>query len=86
MAKALIVYATRTGETRNIAELIAEGVRFSGHEADVVGIKEIKTEADLDGYDGYVFGSSTYHGEMLQSMKTFLFLAGDERSRCRSKL
>jgi flavorubredoxin len=75
MARALIVYATRTGETQNIAELIAEGVRFSGHEAQVVAVKEIKTEADLEGYDAYVFGSSTYHGEMLQGMKTFLFLA-----------
>lgn len=75
MAKALIVYATRTGETQTIADLIAEGVRFSGHEADVLGVKEIKNESELDGYDGYVFGSSTYHGEMLQGMKTFLFLA-----------
>jgi flavorubredoxin len=75
MAKVLVVYATRTGETRNIAELIAEGVRFAGHEADVFSIKEIKSESELDGYDGYVFGSSTYHGEMLQGMKTFLFLA-----------
>ncbi len=47
MAKVLIVYATRTGETQNIAELIAEGVRFTGHEAEVVGIKEIKNEAAL---------------------------------------
>ena len=75
MAKVLIVYATRTGETQNIADLIAEGVRFAGHEAEVVSVKDIKTEADLDGYDGYVFGSATYHGEMLQGMKTFLFLA-----------
>ena len=75
MAKVLIVYATRTGETQNIAELIGEGIRFSGHEANVTSVKEIKNEADLQGYDGYVFGSSTYHGEMLQGMKTFLFLA-----------
>jgi len=75
MAKVLIVYATRTGETQNIAELIAEGVRFAGHEAQAASVKEIKNEADLDGYDGYVFGSATYHGEMLQGMKTFLFLA-----------
>ena len=75
MAKVLIVYATRTGETQNIADLVAEGVRFSGHEADVINVKEIKSEADLEGYAGYVFGSSTYHGEMLQGMKTFLFLA-----------
>ena len=75
MAKVLIVYATRTGETQSIADLIAEGLRFSGQEAEVVSVKEIKNEADLDGYDGYVFGSATYHGEMLQGMKTFLFLA-----------
>ena len=75
MAKVLVVYATRTGETQTIADLIGEGVRFSGQEANVVSVKEIKSEADLDGYDGYVFGSSTYHGEMLQGMKTFLFIA-----------
>jgi len=75
MAKVLIVYATRTGETQTIADLIAEGIRFSGHEAEVANVKEIKNEAQLDGYDGYVFGSSTYHGEMLQGMKTFLFIA-----------
>ena len=58
MANVLIVYATRTGETQNIAELIAEGIRFSGHQAKVASVKEIKNEADLEGYDGYVFGSS----------------------------
>jgi flavorubredoxin len=75
MAKALIVYATRTGETRQIADLIAEGIRFSGHEAEVTESKAIKSEVDLEGYDAFVFGSSTYHGEMLQAMKTFLFVA-----------
>ena len=75
MAKALIVYATRTGETRQIADLIAEGIRFAGHEAEVVDAQKIKSESDLDNYDAYAFGSSTYHGEMLQAMKTFLFIA-----------
>ena len=75
MARALVVYATRTGETQTIADLIAEGIRFSGHEAEVVSVKEIQKETALVGYDAYVFGSSTYHGEMLQGMKTFLFIA-----------
>ena len=75
MAKVLVVYATRTSSTRDIADLVAEGIRFSGNEAVVVDIKEIKSEADFEGYDGYVFGSPTYHGEMMQSMKTMLFLA-----------
>lgn len=75
MGKILIVYATRTGETQTIAELIGEGVRMAGHQADIVNVKNIKGEADLAGYDGYVFGSATYHGDMLQAMKTFLFTA-----------
>jgi flavorubredoxin len=75
MAKVLVVYNTRTGETKKIADLVAEGVRFSGMEADVVNVNDIKKEADLQGYDGYVFGSATYHGDMMQKMKTMLFLA-----------
>ena len=74
MAKALVVYTTRTGETKNIANLIAEGIRISGAEADVVNSTQIKKEDELAGYDAYVFGSATYHGEMMQGMKTLLFL------------
>ena len=74
MAKVLIVCATRTGETVSIGNLIAEGIRICGHEARVVKVTDIKTESELQGYDGFVFGSATYHGDMLQGMKTFLFL------------
>jgi flavorubredoxin len=75
MAKALIVYTTRTGETRNIAELIAEGVRFTGADAKVIDANRVNKEDDLKGYDSYVFGSATYHGEMMEGMKKLLFLA-----------
>lgn len=75
MPKALIAYATRTGQTQDIAELIAEGVRFTGAEAKVSDAKALANPEDIAGYDAYVFGSATYHGEMMQSMKTLLFLA-----------
>ena len=75
MGEILIVYASRTGETKKIAELIAEGIRISGHGATIKNVSEIKNEEALKGYDGYVFGSSTYHGEMISSMKQLLFLA-----------
>ena len=75
MAKALIVCATRTGETLKIGDLIAEGIRICGHEATVVKVNVIQKETDLQGYDAVVFGSATYHGDMIQSMKTMLFLA-----------
>lgn len=75
MAKVLIVCATRTGDTEAIGNLIAEGIRIGGHEAKVVNASEVKKETDLGNYDGYVFGSATYHGEMLEGMKRILFLA-----------
>jgi flavorubredoxin len=84
MPKALIVYSTRTGETRNIAEIIAEGFRFSLLDVTMKDVKDIKKESEIAGYDVYVFGSSTYHGEMMNSMKTFLFLA--EKGELRGKV
>ena len=75
MSKALIVYATRTGETKKIGELIGEGIRFSGHEVTLLKANDIKNESDLQGYDAFVFGSPTYHGDMMQGMKALLFLA-----------
>jgi flavorubredoxin len=83
MAKALIVYTTRTGETRNIAELIAGGVRFTGADAKVIDANRVNKEDDLRGYDAYVFGSATYHGEMMEGMKKLLFLA--EKSNLEGK-
>ena len=84
MTQALIVYSTRTGETKKIAELIAEGLRFSAVNVTLKDVTDIKQEADLDGFDIYAFGSSTYHGEMMNRMKTFLFLA--ERAELNKKI
>lgn len=84
MAKALIVYATRTGQTRSIAEIIAEGLRFAAVEPTLKEVTEIKRDSELAGFDIYVFGSSTYHGTMMERMKTFLFLA--ERADLQGKI
>ncbi|MFC2042285.1 flavodoxin domain-containing protein [Chloroflexota bacterium] len=75
MAKVLIAYASITGNTEKMAEYIAEGVRFSGSDAIVKNISAIKEANALDGFNGYIFGSPTYHRDMAGNMKTFLFLA-----------
>jgi flavodoxin len=74
MKKILVVYDSRTGKTEKMAEYIAEGIRFSGNEAELKRINAIKNAGELQGYDGYLFGSPTYHRDMIGSMKTFLFL------------
>ena len=75
MGKALIIWASRTGETVRIGNLIAEGIRIAGEEAVLADATSIKKESDFEGYDAVVLGSATYSGEMLQAMKTLLFLA-----------
>ncbi len=75
MKKVLVVYFSLTGKTEKMAEYIAEGVRFGGQQAVIKKISDIKSANDLAGYDGYIFGSPTYHRDMADPMKTFLFLA-----------
>ena len=75
MGKVLIAYFSLSGNTKKMAEYIAEGVRFSGQQAIVRKISDIKNFNDLNGHDGYIFGSPTYHRDMAEPMKTFLFLA-----------
>lgn len=74
MAKALVIYATRTNQTKGIGELIAEGMRDAGLEVTVLGVQEFeRAELNPEDFEAIVLGSATYHGEMMQPMKTFLF-------------
>jgi len=75
MKKVLIPYFSLTGKTEKMAEYIAEGIRISGQQSVTKKISDIKSATDLAGYDGYILGSPTYHRDMADPMKTFLFLA-----------
>ena len=75
MKKALVAYYSRTGKTQKMASYIAEGIRFSGNAAETMTISEIKNEKAFEGYDGFLFGCPTYHKDMTENFKTFLFLA-----------
>ena len=74
MKKVLITYFSSTGKTKQMAEYIAEGIRFSGQTAVVKNIEDIKGPTDLGGYDGYIFGSPTFSIDLPKPMKTFLSL------------
>ena len=73
MKKVLIAYTSRTGTTEKMANYLAEGIRMSGNETEVVKTSLLK-EKDLSGFDGYLFGCPTYHKDMTGGMKQFLFL------------
>ena len=75
MKKGLIGYESRKGHTEKMANYIAEGARVAGNEVEVKALRDFKSEDDIKGYDAYFFGCPTYHRDITNSMKTFLFLA-----------
>ena len=75
MGKALIAYVSVDGHTKQLAEFLAEGFRMRGQQVDLKKVSELKTTEDFQGYDAYLFGCPTYHQDMTQNMKTFLFQA-----------
>jgi flavodoxin len=75
VGKVLVAYFSLTGNTEKMADFISEGIRFGGHQAASKRVSDLKATADLEGYDGYIFGSPTFHRDMAEPMKTFLFLA-----------
>ena len=71
MAKILIIYYSRSGNTKKMAESVAEGANKEG--AQVV-IKEVgKIGADeLLKYEAIIIGSPTYYGTMAAPIKKLL--------------
>lgn len=71
MAKILIIYYSRTGNTKRMAEEIAKGVKKEKVPVELKGVEEIKAD-DLLNYDGIIIGSPTYYGTMAHPIKKLL--------------
>jgi flavodoxin len=72
MKKVLIAYFSTSGKAEQMAQYIAEGVRFNGLEAVVRNIKDIKDAEELIGFDGYIIGSPTFSLDMPLPVQKFL--------------
>jgi flavorubredoxin len=72
MPKALVVYASKTGETAEIGNMIASGIKDSGCMAETLPAESITTNEQLDGYDAYALGSSVYNEQMLPELEDIL--------------
>ena len=67
--KGIVVYDTSYGNTKKIAETIAETLKESGIEVDLSYVKDAKK---LKGYDFLVLGSPTKMGTMSLALRFFL--------------
>ena len=71
MAKVLILFYSRTGNTRKMAEGVAEGAREAGGEVTLKPVQEVKID-DLLQTQGIILGSPTYYGHSAGVMRSFI--------------
>jgi NAD(P)H dehydrogenase (quinone) len=71
MAKAIVIYYSRTGNTAKMAESVAQGMEKGGLSAEVKKVENV-SPGDLLKYDAIVIGSPTYYGTMASQIKKLL--------------
>jgi NAD(P)H dehydrogenase (quinone) len=81
MAKVLIVYYSRSGNTKKMAEEVAAGAKEAGAEVTLKSVEEASVD-DLPPADAVVLGSPTYYGHSSGPMRAFL----DESIKYHTKL
>jgi NAD(P)H dehydrogenase (quinone) len=81
MAKGIVIYYSRSGNTKQMAELIAGSMNENGVETDCNPAEKVKAD-DLLKYDAIVIGSPTYYGQMAAQIKEIF----DESVKIHGKL
>ena len=81
MAKAIVIYYSRSGNTKRMAQTVARGIKKEGIETVLKGVLEVAVD-ELLKYDAIVIGSPTYYGSMAAEIKKLL----DETVKFHGKL
>ena len=72
MAKILIVYYSRSGNTKEMAHEVEKGVQeVTGVDVSCLPVEQVKA-ADLLDYDGIIMGSPVYYGTMAAELKKLI--------------
>jgi len=71
MAKGIVVYYSRSGNTKEMAEAIAEAMNSAGLSTDCRPVETVQPD-DLPSYDAIVIGSPCYYGQMAGPVKQLI--------------
>ena len=71
MARILILFYSRTRNTRTMAEEVARGAQEAGAEVVMKPVEEASVD-EMTEADGVILGSPTYYGHSSGPMRTFL--------------
>jgi NAD(P)H dehydrogenase (quinone) len=76
-----VIYYSKTGNTKKMAESIVEGIKKEGIEPVIKAVKDVDVN-ELLKYEGIIIGSPTYYGTMAAEIKKLL----DESVKFHGKL
>jgi len=68
MAKGIVIYYSRSGNTKEMAEIVAGAMNEAGLATECKSVEKVKAE-ELLGYDAIAVGSPTYYGSMAGPIK-----------------
>ena len=71
MAKVLVLYYSRSGNTEAMAGSVSEGAKEAGAEVDLRKVEGMEVDSLLD-YDAIIIGSPTYYGGPAAEVKKLL--------------
>jgi len=72
MAKILIVYGTKEGQTMKIAQRIGDVVRQYGYQVDLNNAEEIREDSSLQNYSGILVGCSMHLQQYSPAVTNFI--------------
>ena len=81
MSKIIVIYYSRSGNTKKMAHLISDSIKKENVEVDTKDVADVRPQ-DLLKYDGIIVGSPTYYGTMSFQIKQLF----DESVRFHQKL
>lgn len=71
MAKGIVIYYSRSGNTKEMAQIIAKAMNDADLKTECKSVDKVKAD-DLPGYDAIVIGSPTYYGQMAGPIKQLI--------------
>jgi NAD(P)H dehydrogenase (quinone) len=71
MARVLVTYYSRSGNTKKLAGLVSDGLTALGVTVDLIPVEEVDIDS-LPGYDGFIVGSPNYFGTIAWPVKKFI--------------
>lgn len=71
MVKGIVIYYSRSGNTKEMARLIAKAMNEAELPTDCKSVSDIRAE-DVFEYDAIVIGSPTYYGQMAGPIKQLI--------------